>query len=66
MPATPHIKLLVTDLGRQTRFYTGIFGSRPTLVTTGSAVWITENPPLRFEISAESGYSRQFVRSGPV
>lgn len=66
MPGTPHIKLLVTDLDRQTRFYTGVLGSRPTFVTSRSAVWITDNPRLHFEITAESGYSRQFVRSGPV
>lgn len=66
MPDTPHIKLLVTDLDAQLRFYTAVLGIQPAVVTTRSAVWMTENPRLCFEISAEAASSRQFVRSGPV
>lgn len=66
MPNPPHVKILVSDLDEQTRFYTGVLGRQPAFVSTHAAVWITDNPPLRFEISAGSGYSRQFVRSGPV
>lgn len=66
MPDTPHIKILVSDLDEQTRFFTGVLGRQPAFVNAQTAVWITENPRLRVEISAESGHSRQFVRSGPL
>lgn len=66
MPATPHIKTVVANLEEQTRFYTGVLGQPPAFVNDATAVWITENPRLCFEISAGAADSRQFVRSGPA
>ncbi|NNE60430.1 MAG: hypothetical protein HKN35_06035 [Woeseia sp.] len=66
MPGTAHVKIQVSDLDEQTRFYTAVLGRQPVFVDAHTAVWITEKPRLRFEITAESGQGRQFVRSGPV
>lgn len=62
MPGTPHIRILVSDLDEQTRFYTGVLGRQPAFMTAETAVWITEQPRLRVEISAASGHSRQPVQ----
>ncbi|MDX1517309.1 MAG: hypothetical protein R3288_10740 [Woeseiaceae bacterium] len=58
-PCATHIKTFVSDLDEQTRFYTGVFGKKPALLGAKSAVWITDNPRLCFEITADSGRSRQ-------
>lgn len=64
--ASPHIRTSVSDLDDQVRFYTGVFGKAPAMLDRRGAVWITDDPPLRFEISADSCGSARVLGTGPA
>ena len=64
--ASPHIRTFVADLDSQVRFYTGVFGKAPAMVDRRGAVWITDDPPLRFEISAGACSSAHVLGTGPA
>lgn len=49
-----HVHVSVPDLGQSIRFYTALFGSKPTVEKSDYAKWMLEDPRLNFAISQRS------------
>jgi catechol 2,3-dioxygenase-like lactoylglutathione lyase family enzyme len=50
-----HVHLGVADLDRSIRFYTGLFGTPPTVRKDDYAKWMIDDPRVNFAISARGG-----------
>ncbi len=46
-----HVHVAVDDLDANIRFYSTVFGARPTVQKTDYAKWMMEDPRLNFAIS---------------
>ena len=46
-----HMHVAVTDLDRSIRFYSAVFGARPTVIKADYAKWILDDPRINFAIS---------------
>jgi catechol 2,3-dioxygenase-like lactoylglutathione lyase family enzyme len=46
-----HIHVCVDDLAQSVRFYSTLFGLKPSLVEADYAKWMLEDPPVNFAIS---------------
>jgi catechol 2,3-dioxygenase-like lactoylglutathione lyase family enzyme len=49
-----HVNVAVADLARSTRFYSTLFGVKPTLLKDDYAKWMLEDPRINFSISTSS------------
>jgi catechol 2,3-dioxygenase-like lactoylglutathione lyase family enzyme len=47
-----HVHLNVADLATSLRFYTGLFGSEPSIVRGDYAKWMLDDPRINFAISS--------------
>lgn len=47
-----HVHVGVTDIDRSIAFYSGLFGSEPSVVKTDYAKWMLDDPRINFAISA--------------
>ena len=47
-----HVHVAVTDLDKSIRFYSTVFGAKPTVVKPDYAKWMIEDPRINFAISA--------------
>ena len=47
-----HVHVAVTDLDRSIRFYSTIFGAKPTVIKSDYAKWMLDDPRINFAISA--------------
>jgi catechol 2,3-dioxygenase-like lactoylglutathione lyase family enzyme len=52
-----HVHVGVENLEQSIRFYSGLFGSPPTLQKTDYAKWMIDDPRLNFAISQRGGRS---------
>ena len=50
-----HVHLGVEDLEQSIRFYSGLFGTPPTVRKTDYAKWMVDDPRLNFAISKRGG-----------
>jgi catechol 2,3-dioxygenase-like lactoylglutathione lyase family enzyme len=50
-----HVHVGVTDLDRSISFYSGLFGSAPTVVKGDYAKWMLDDPRVNFAISRRDG-----------
>lgn len=48
-----HVHVGVEDLGKSVVFYSGLFGSEPTVLKPDYAKWMLEDPRVNFAISSE-------------
>lgn len=51
-----HVHVAVADLSASVRFYTGIFGTAPSVLKSDYAKWLLEDPRINFAIS-ERGHA---------
>lgn len=49
-----HVHLNVKDLAQSVRFYSALFGAKPTRIEPDYAKWMLEDPRVNFAISARS------------
>jgi catechol 2,3-dioxygenase-like lactoylglutathione lyase family enzyme len=54
-----HVHVRVADLDESVRFYSALFGQRPTLIKPDYAKWMLEDPPVNFAIT--SGAARPAI-----
>jgi len=47
-----HVHVAVADLEKSAKFYTGLFGTEPTVQKEDYAKWMLEDPRVNFAISA--------------
>ncbi len=47
-----HVHVAVNDIEKSVKFYTGLFGSTPTVQKNDYAKWMLEDPRVNFAISA--------------
>ncbi|MXO47671.1 glyoxalase/bleomycin resistance/dioxygenase family protein [Erythrobacter vulgaris] len=47
-----HVHVGVTDVDKSIAFYSGLFGSEPSVVKTDYAKWMLDDPRINFAISA--------------
>ena len=50
-----HVHVAVEDLDATIRFYSGVFGMRPTVHKPDYAKWMLEDPRINFAVSKQSG-----------
>lgn len=50
-----HVHVGVTDLDQSISFYSGLFGSAPTVLKVDYAKWMLEDPRVNFAISVRNG-----------
>lgn len=48
-----HVHVGVDDLDRSIAFYSGLFGSEPSVVKTDYAKWMLDDPRINFAISSD-------------
>ena len=48
-----HVHVGVEDLDRSIAFYSGLFGSEPSVVKTDFAKWMLDDPRINFAISSD-------------
>jgi catechol 2,3-dioxygenase-like lactoylglutathione lyase family enzyme len=46
-----HVHLAVTDLAQSVRFYSGLFGSEPSVLKHDYAKWMLDDPRVNFAVS---------------
>lgn len=47
-----HMHVAVSDLERSTRYYTAVFGAKPTVIKDDYVKWSLEDPRINFAISS--------------
>jgi catechol 2,3-dioxygenase-like lactoylglutathione lyase family enzyme len=47
-----HVSIAVRDLDKSIRFYSALFGVKPTVLKTDYAKWMLEDPHVNFSISS--------------
>ena len=50
-----HVHLHVADIEKSVRFYSALFGARPTKLEADYAKWMLDDPRVNFAISARGG-----------
>ncbi len=53
-----HVHVGVDDLDRSVAFYSGLFGSEPTVTKLDYAKWMLDDPRVNFAISHKTGASK--------
>lgn len=59
-----HVHVGVSDLDRSIAFYTGLFGSGPTVTKPDYAKWMLEDPRINFAISQKCGAEKGIEHIG--
>jgi catechol 2,3-dioxygenase-like lactoylglutathione lyase family enzyme len=59
-----HVHVGVDDLDRSIAFYSGLFGSEPTLTKADYAKWMLEDPRVNFAISHKADASKGIEHLG--
>lgn len=59
-----HVHVGVSDLDRSIAFYTGLFGSEPTVTKSDYAKWMLEDPRINFAISQKCGAEKGIEHIG--
>jgi catechol 2,3-dioxygenase-like lactoylglutathione lyase family enzyme len=59
-----HVHVGVNDLDRSIHFYSGLFGSEPTVTKSDYAKWMLEDPRVNFAISRKAGASKGIEHLG--
>ena len=49
-----HVNVAVADLDRSTRFYSTLFGSKPTVLKDDYAKWMLDDPRINFSINTSA------------
>ena len=49
-----HVNVAVADIDRSTRFYSTLFGSKPTLLKDDYAKWMLDDPRINFSINTSA------------
>ena len=49
-----HVNVAVADLDRSTRFYSTLFGSKPTVLKDNYAKWMLDDPRINFSINTSA------------
>jgi catechol 2,3-dioxygenase-like lactoylglutathione lyase family enzyme len=57
-----HVHVGVGDLDASVRFYSALFGSRPTVLKSDYAKWMLEDPRVNFAISNRCGAGQPGLR----
>jgi predicted enzyme related to lactoylglutathione lyase len=53
-----HVHVAVEDLDKTSKFYSGVFGSPPTVLKPDYAKWMVDDPRINFAISKGAGGNR--------
>jgi catechol 2,3-dioxygenase-like lactoylglutathione lyase family enzyme len=59
-----HVHVGVDDLDRSILFYSGLFGTEPTVTKPDYAKWMLEDPRVNFAISHKTGASKGIEHLG--
>jgi catechol 2,3-dioxygenase-like lactoylglutathione lyase family enzyme len=59
-----HVHVGVTDLDRSIAFYTGLFGTEPSVTKGDYAKWMLEDPRVNFAISQKCGAEKGIEHVG--
>jgi catechol 2,3-dioxygenase-like lactoylglutathione lyase family enzyme len=59
-----HVHVGVEDLGKSIAFYTGLFGTEPTVSRDDYAKWMLDDPRINFAISQKCGAAKGIEHVG--
>lgn len=59
-----HVHVGVADLDASVAFYSGLFGSAPTVVKDDYAKWMLDDPRINFAISQKDGAAKGIEHLG--
>lgn len=59
-----HVHVGVSDLDRSIAFYSGLFGSAPSVIKADYAKWMLDDPRLNFAISRHDGATKGIEHVG--